>query len=63
MTSFPWGWLTLVLLVLDLLLFGLHLARKWLGRQIIHLLARTRLITTEQEATMLKDFGMEQSHD
>jgi hypothetical protein len=62
MKTFPWGWLTLVLLPIDLLIFGLYLARKWLKRKSIHLLCRLRHIPHGQESAMLKDFGLEETH-
>ena len=75
MKAFPWGWLSLGLLVLDLLLFGLHLANQHLAHWLLRRLlagphpeqaqvfldeARTlHLITPEQESAFIKGFGLE----
>jgi hypothetical protein len=76
MKPFPWGLLTLVLLVLDLLFTGLFLLRKRLVRrmckralakgrrdQVNGFIQRARsdgLIKVSEEAAWRKEFGLEE---
>jgi hypothetical protein len=76
MSGFPWGLLTLILLVLDLLLTGIflirkpvikHLCRKALARgndqevcRLMHMAEKQRLLKPQEYMVWLKEFGLEE---
>ena len=76
MNPFPWGLLTLILLVLDFLLTGILLIRKpvikWLCYQalargnyqrvgqLLHMAIKQRLLKPAEYMAWLKEFGLEE---